>query len=123
MRTFAVLVVLLNLPFAIAEQPKRYETKADHDPNGIGKFYMGREIAQVMGHQAADWLERPERDQEEHTEILMELLRIRRGDVVADIGCGTGYISRRLARMVGAKGVVLAEDIQPEMLELLNRRM
>src|SRR5439155_6398622 len=43
----------------------RYETRAEHDPNGIGKFYMGREIALVMGHQAADWLERPERQEEE----------------------------------------------------------
>jgi hypothetical protein len=43
----------------------RYEVRAEHDPNGIGKFYMGREIAGVMGHQAADWLERPERQHEE----------------------------------------------------------
>jgi ubiquinone/menaquinone biosynthesis C-methylase UbiE len=110
-------------PVSEAPAPAGYELREEHSRDGIGKFYMGREIAQVMGHQAADWLERPERDQEEHTEILMQLLRIRPGDVVADIGCGTGYISRRLARMVGAKGVVLAEDIQPEMLELLNRRM
>ena len=84
---------------------------------------MGREIAQVMGHEAADWLERPERDTEEHTEALVEQLKLRPGEIVADIGAGTGYFSRRLARKVGATGKVLAVDIQPEMLILLTNRM
>jgi SAM-dependent methyltransferase len=101
----------------------RYELHNPHDPAGIGKFYMGREIAQVMGHEAADWLERPERDTEEHTEALVEQLKLRPGEIVADIGAGTGYFSRRLARMVGATGKVLAVDIQPEMLILLTNRM
>jgi SAM-dependent methyltransferase len=101
----------------------RYEFHNPHDPAGIGKFYMGREIAQVMGHEAADWLERPERDTEEHTEALVEQLKLRRGEIVADIGAGTGYFSRRLARKVGATGKVLAVDIQPEMLILLTNRM
>jgi SAM-dependent methyltransferase len=96
---------------------------ADHDPNGIGKFYLGREIARVMGHQAASWLERPERDEEEHSEKLIGQLNIRPGDVVADLGCGTGYFTRRLAEKVGATGRVLAADIQPEMLEILTNRM
>src|SRR5437879_2999039 len=69
----------------------RYETRADHDPNGIGKFYMGREIAHVMGHQAAGWLERPEREEEEQPSKLIELLRLKAGDLVADIGAGSGY--------------------------------
>src|SRR6188508_2319902 len=97
-----------------------YETRAQHDPNGIGKFYMGREIAHVMGHQAADWLERPERDEEEHTGKLIEQLKVKPGEVVADIGCGTGYFTRRLAKTAGR---VLAVDIQPEMLELLTNSM
>jgi SAM-dependent methyltransferase len=101
----------------------RYELHDPHDPAGIGKFYMGREIAQVMGHEAADWLERPERDTEEHTEALVEQLKLRPGEIVADIGAGTGYFSRRLARKVGATGKVLAVDIQPEMLILLTNRM
>src|SRR5215472_5993905 len=66
----------------------RYETRAEHDPNGLGKFYMGREIAQVMGHQAADWLERPEREQEERPELLLSALKIKPGETVADIGAG-----------------------------------
>jgi SAM-dependent methyltransferase len=101
----------------------RYEFRQPHSPDGIGKFYMGREIALVMGHQAADWLERPERDQEEHSERMVELLGIKTGDVAADIGAGTGYFSRRLSKKVGARGTVYAVDIQPEMLDLLTNKM
>src|SRR5437870_1678334 len=72
-----------------AEPPPRYEVRQDHDPNGIGKFYMGREIAQVMGHLAAGWLERPEREREEEPAKLMELLTIKEGESVADIGAGS----------------------------------
>jgi len=84
---------------------------------------MGREIAAVMGHQAADWLERPERNAEEHTDQLMAHLKVRPGMVVADIGAGTGYFSRRLAEKAFPGGKVLAVDIQPEMLDLLTNKM
>src|SRR5262249_18825228 len=101
----------------------RYETRAEHDPNGIGKFYMGREIAHIMGHQAADWLERPEREQEEQPRKLIELLMFKPGEVVADIGAGSGYHKFRIAERVGPMGKVLAVDIQPEMLALIRQRM
>jgi ubiquinone/menaquinone biosynthesis C-methylase UbiE len=102
--------------------PPRYEIRADHDPNGIGKFYMGREIALVMGHQAADWLDRPEREKEEEPSKLHEALKLRPGMVVADIGAGSGYHTFRMSRAVGPKGKVYAVDIQPEMCDLLRER-
>jgi ubiquinone/menaquinone biosynthesis C-methylase UbiE len=100
-----------------------YDWRRDHDPDGIGKFYLGREIAHVMGHEGASWLERPEREQEEHGAKLLEELKLTPGMVVADIGAGTGYYSRRLARKLAPGGKVLAVDIQPEMLELLGKNM
>jgi ubiquinone/menaquinone biosynthesis C-methylase UbiE len=100
-----------------------YEFKAVHDRDGIGKFYLGREIAHVMGHQAADWLERPERVDEEKPEKLVELLDLKPGMNVADIGAGTGYFSWRMAQKVAPEGKVFAVDIQQEMLDLLGKKM
>lgn len=117
----AVAVQAAQIPSNAAESP--YETRAEHDPDGIGKFYLGREIAHVMGHEGAAWLERPEREEEEQGEKLLEALKLTPGMVVADIGAGTGYYSRRMARRVSPGGKVLAVDIQPEMLELLGRNM
>ena len=97
-----------------------YAFRQPHNPDGIGKFYMGREIARVMGHESAAWLERPERIAEEQPDQLVGLLNLRRGETVADIGAGTGYFTRRLAQAVGPTGRVLAEDVQPEMLTLLT---
>ena len=102
--------------------PPPYEKRAEHDPNGIGVFYLGREIAHVMGHQAANWLERPEREEEERTDLLIDALKFREGEVVADIGCGSGFISRKIAKKIGA-GTVYGVDIQQEMLDLLAKRM
>jgi precorrin-6B methylase 2 len=106
-----------------ARDAPRYEYRLLHDPDGTGKFYMGREIAQVMGHLAAGWLDRPEREREEQPARLMEALKLRPGDVAADVGAGSGYFTFRLAERVGPRGQVLAVDIQPEMLEILRKRM
>jgi ubiquinone/menaquinone biosynthesis C-methylase UbiE len=100
----------------------RYETRAKHDPDGIGKFFMGREIAQVMGYQAANWLDRPEREKEEQTGKMIESLKLQPGDMVADIGAGSGAITFRLCDKVGPKGKVYAVDIQKEMLALMRKR-
>jgi predicted methyltransferase len=108
---------------AAANAGDRYEIRGQHDPDGIGKFYMGREIAHVMGHQAAEWLERPEREEEEKPGLVMEALKLKPGAAVADIGAGTGYFSWRMAKVVGAEGKVYAVDIQPEMLEMLGKKM
>jgi SAM-dependent methyltransferase len=99
----------------------RYERREIHSRDGIGKFYMDREIAHVIGGDgAAEWLERPEREKEERTSRLIELLGLKEGQMVADIGCGTGYVSRRLARPIGPQGRVYAVDIQPDLLAALT---
>lgn len=89
---------------------------------GIGKSYMGREIAYIMGHEGADWLERPERADEEGTGKLIPLLNLKPTDIVADIGAGTGYFSFRMASEV-PKGRVYAVDVQPEMLDRIRARI
>jgi len=99
-----------------------YEVRAIHDPNGTGRFYMGREIAQVMGAGGIAWLDRPEREDEEPPEAVIDALELRGGEVVADLGAGSGFFTFRLAAKVGKAGKVLAVDIQDEMLETLRRR-
>jgi protein-L-isoaspartate O-methyltransferase len=122
----ALLGTLAGLTWAQAPAQKatpRYEHRRDHDPDGIGKFYMGREIAHVMGHQAAGWLERPEREKEEHASKMREALKLKPGMVIADVGAGSGYHTFPIARVVGGKGKVYAVDIQPEMLAILRHRI
>src|SRR5207247_2523329 len=80
--------------------------------------YMGREIAAVMGHEAADWLERPDREHEEKPTIVIDAMELKESDVVADIGAGTGYFTFRIAPKI-PRGKVLAVDIQQEMLDML----
>ncbi|MCA9054202.1 MAG: class I SAM-dependent methyltransferase [Planctomycetaceae bacterium] len=109
-------------PPAAAQAETRYEYRDDHDPNGIGKFYMGREIAYVMGHQGISWLERREREQEERLSLLMDGLKLEPGMIVADIGAGSGVISRLIAKRIGPTGTVVAVDIQQEMLDALTAR-
>ena len=118
-----VLALLLARPQAQISQPQAlYENRAVHDPNGTGRFYMGREIAQVMGAGGIVWLDRPERAGEEHPEAVIDALGLHGGEVVADLGAGSGYFTFRLAAKVGKTGKVLAVDIQDEMLEALRRR-
>ncbi|MFO0822302.1 MAG: methyltransferase domain-containing protein [Gemmataceae bacterium] len=126
-----LLAVLCPLASALSplspQEPKReapkYETKKDHDPNGIGKFYMGREIAHVMGYQASSWLERPERVKEEEPAKLIKALAIKEGMTVADVGAGSGYHCFLMSPLVGEKGKVIASDIQQEMLDLIAAKM
>ena len=98
-------------------------THGPASPDGIGKFYAGREISHVMGHEGADWLERPEREAEEMPDKLVAALGLKPGDRVADIGAGTGYITRRLAPAVAPSGAVYAVEIQQEMLDALTNRL
>jgi ubiquinone/menaquinone biosynthesis C-methylase UbiE len=92
------------------------------DPNGINKWYMGRQIAHVMSHYGIDWLEREEREMEENTSLLLKNLAVKPGMVVADIGAGSGYHSALLSKMVET-GKVFAVDVEPEMIAYLNARI
>lgn len=87
--------------------------------DGIGKYYMGREISEVMGHRGAAWLERDDRQEEERTDLVLANLDLAPDAVVADIGAGTGYYAFRIAELV-PQGKVLAVDIQPEMLAMIE---
>ncbi len=105
-----------NAGSSVAQPPYR---EARGSPDGIGKFYQGREIAAVMGFEGASWLERPGRASEERPDLLVEELHLQPGMTVADIGAGSGYLSRRMAPLV-QPGRVFAVDVQPQMVALLT---
>jgi SAM-dependent methyltransferase len=100
-----------------SEAAQRY-VRIPQTADGIGKSYMGREIAGVMGWQGAAWLEREEREQEERGELLLRELGLQPGMQVADVGAGTGYYARRMAKLLGPTGTVFAVDVQPEMIAI-----
>jgi ubiquinone/menaquinone biosynthesis C-methylase UbiE len=104
-----------------ASAQTRYLNKAG-DPNGIDKWYMGRQIAHVMSHFGIEWLERPEREFEENTTTLIKNLQLQPGMNVADIGAGSGYHSRLISKKIG-KGKVYAVDVEPIMLVYLKQRI
>jgi hypothetical protein len=115
------LLPLLCLALAGAAQTGAYQS-VPPSPDGIGKAYMGREIAQVMGWQGAAWLEREEREKEERGDLLLRELALKPGQDVADIGAGTGYYSRRMAPLVAPRGTVYAVDgVPPANLHESNR--
>ena len=97
-----------------------YYTFKRGDYNGIGKWYMGREIAYVMGFQGIGWLERSEREKEENVSSLIKNMKIKSNEVIADIGAGSGYHVFRIASLV-TNGLVYAVDIQPEMLMAIEK--
>jgi predicted methyltransferase len=118
----ALLAAFLALWLPSAQPQDRYvPVRASAD--GIGKTYMGREIAHVMSFHGAPWLERPERTSEERPELVLAALELKPGMAVADLGAGSGYYSWRMARRVGDTGIVYAVDVQPEMIRLLGKQM
>ena len=106
---------------AVDQSDRDYYEFGTASRDGIGKFYMGREISHVMGHLGAGWLERPNRQREERTDLLVGNLPLTKSSTVADIGAGTGYFSFRIAERV-PDGEVLAVDIQQEMLDIIESR-
>ena len=123
MRKFTTKLLLFSiLLFSTSLMAQERYIIRPGDPNGINKWYMGRQIAQVMSHYGIDWLEREEREMEENTSQLLKNLAVKPGMVVADIGAGSGYHSTLLSKMVG-NGKVYAVDIEPEMIAYLNERI
>ncbi|MEH6592241.1 MAG: class I SAM-dependent methyltransferase [Halioglobus sp.] len=120
---FVTLLALTGQP-ARSDQPAASPHYDSVSPSrdGIGKIYLGREISQVMGHLGASWLERPQRVQEERTDLLLAALALQPADIVVDLGAGTGYFSFPMAAQV-PQGRVLAVDIQPEMLAIIEQRI
>jgi ubiquinone/menaquinone biosynthesis C-methylase UbiE len=119
-KPYTLLFIFLSLSmFSLGQE--RYKIRAG-DPNGINKWYMGRQIAHVMSHFGIDWLEREEREMEENTSLLLKNLAVKPGMIVADIGAGSGYHSSLLSKMVGT-GKVFAVDVEPEMIAYLNARI
>lgn len=116
---FFAILFIANVSLAQQTTPPGYvSTPASAD--GIGKRYMDREISGVMGWQGAAWLERDKREREERTDLLLEALALQPGMIVADIGAGTGYLSRRMAPLVVPGGKIIALDLQPEMVNMLQ---
>ena len=112
---------------SVVDQPKdssesRHYTRGKASRDGIGKFYMEREISQVMGHLGASWLERPKREQEERTDLLIKSMALQPHERIADIGAGSGYFSFRMAPLV-PKGQVFAVDISPKMLGIVRSKI
>jgi ubiquinone/menaquinone biosynthesis C-methylase UbiE len=110
-RTIAGTAFMLGMALGVAAQQ-----------TGIHPL-SGRRYAQTMGAEGADWLDRAERDLEEEPDRAIDALKIEKGSTVADIGAGSGYMTVKLARKVGPQGRVYANDIQPAMLDLLNKRL
>ena len=108
-----IVALLLLLVAAACKVPQQVSPA----PRSEG---AARVPAPVMSSHGADWLERPEREIEERPDLVLAAMQLREGDVVAEIGAGSGYFARRMARAVGATGVVYANDIQPEMIELIR---
>jgi 2-polyprenyl-3-methyl-5-hydroxy-6-metoxy-1,4-benzoquinol methylase len=115
---FVIIVLCFSL-FGNAQG--KYILKSG-DVNGINKWYMGRQIAQVMSHYGIEWLEREERDKEENTSLLLKNLNVQPGMMIADIGAGSGYHSTLLSKRVGS-GKVYAVDVELEMIAFLKDRI
>jgi ubiquinone/menaquinone biosynthesis C-methylase UbiE len=114
----AILICCFNICYIQGQD--RYQQR-EGDPNGINKWYMGRQIAHVMSHYGIAWLERPEREKEEGSSRLIKNMQLKPGMVVADIGAGSGYYSVKMSKQLGSSKVY-AVDVEPEMIAFLNKR-
>lgn len=118
--SLALLLALLALVPLGHAQPAATEAGTEIPP--AVETYMGRRIAQTMHYTGAEWLVRDDREREERSSLMLKNLGVSEGMTICDMGCGNGYHTLRLAKMTGPTGKVLAVDIQPEMLLMLERR-
>ncbi len=127
----AVILISTLFSFGTCDAPKKNpepQIKTDttytygkRSSDGIGKYYLGREISFIMGAEGAEWLERNNRQQEENTKLAIEKMELLPASVVADIGAGTGYYTFAIARKI-PEGKVYAVEIQDEMIKYLNEK-
>src|SRR5690606_18062388 len=115
----STLVALLTIGVATA---RAQEPAGNIEAPPAPRRYLGREIAQTMHYEGAPWLMRESRQREEDCESLLAALKVQPGQTVVDMGCGNGFYTLPLARLVGENGKALAVDIQPEMLHMLSER-
>jgi len=119
---FTLFISFLFLSsFCTAYAQDRYEYK-EGDPNGLNKWYMGRQIANVMSHYGINWLERADREKDENSTQLVKNLDIKPGMIIADIGAGSGYYTVRVSKLLTG-GKIYAVDVQQEMIDFLNNRI
>jgi ubiquinone/menaquinone biosynthesis C-methylase UbiE len=115
----------LLMPGTVLAQPQAMPIDAAIDQTVVippaQTHHMGREIAQTMHFTGAPWLVRESRQREEDCRTMLKALQVKPGQTVCDMGCGNGFYTLQLARLVGPKGLVYAVDIQPEMLQMLVR--
>lgn len=121
-QTTFLFLLIFAISFSVFSQ-KANNSSGDYiykkgDFNGIGKWYLGREIAYVMGYEGINWLERSTREKEENTSKLIKNMNIKSTDIIADIGAGSGYHVFKMAPLC-KRGYVYAVDIQPEMLNAI----
>jgi ubiquinone/menaquinone biosynthesis C-methylase UbiE len=117
---FTLSIYIFGCTAQTNESDQNYTYKSG-DRFGTGKWYMGREIAHVMGYQGINWLERSEREKEENTSRLLKNMDIQKDDVIADIGAGSGYHAFKMAPK-SYDGLVYAVDIQEEMLQAIREK-
>ena len=113
--------------FGVQEKGSQIEKQEDEQEELIipkaRTHYMGRKIAQTMHYSGAEWLIRNVREREERCSLMLANLGVKGGQTVCDMGCGNGYHTLPIAKLVGKKGQVLAVDVQPKMLEFLRERV
>lgn len=118
---YLLIISVTGISFGQTSDSEGIYTYKKGSYDGTGKWFMGREIAYVMGFQGIRWLERKEREKEENTSTLIANMNIQKDDVIADIGAGSGYHVFRMAPIAN-EGMVYAVDIQKEMLSEIQRK-